>query len=137
MEFISTLPIDECGRRGLAGIVIGGITGATFGVVEAARASTLSSDWKTIPTKLRDPTVMRFFFRHHMTTTALFGGMFGTYQIMRCALEKNTDLDEYTNAGVAAVGSMLPFLPSRIMRRNMPFALMLVGMDVYNGGLKR
>jgi hypothetical protein len=139
MDRISTLPINECGRRALAGIVIGGVTGATFGVVEAAKVSTLSKDWKSLGTKLRDPVVMRFFFRHHLTTTALFGAMFGTYQVMRCTLEKvgPADMDEYAMAGTAAVGSMLPFLPSRIMRRNMPFALMLVGMDVYNGGLRR
>mmetsp|Transcript_30548 Transcript_30548/g.48923 ORF Transcript_30548/g.48923 Transcript_30548/m.48923 type:complete len:92 (+) Transcript_30548:358-633(+) len=88
-----------------------------------------------MPTKLRDPNIMKFFFRSQLTTTAMFGGMFSVYQAVRCTIQETTDMEYPVAVGAAAITGVGPFLPSRHFRRSLPWALVLVGMDVYSGGL--
>lgn len=103
--------------------------------MEGAKNAGLVTDLKVLPQKLRDPVVMRFFFRQQLATTAMFGGMFCTYQTVQCALGLQQVDRPFAVAG-AAVAGVAPFLPSRTFRRNLPWALMLVAMDVYGGGMK-
>ncbi|GBG28398.1 Hypothetical Protein FCC1311_046212 [Hondaea fermentalgiana] len=86
-------------------------------------------------TKFRDPVVMRFFFRQQLGTTAMFAGMFATYQTVSCLVsEQGVERPVAVAAGAAA--GVAPFLPNRLFRRSLPWALVLVGMDVYSGGIK-
>mmetsp|Transcript_16845 Transcript_16845/g.27231 ORF Transcript_16845/g.27231 Transcript_16845/m.27231 type:complete len:92 (+) Transcript_16845:483-758(+) len=85
--------------------------------------------------KMKDPVVMRFFFRQQLGTTAMFAGMFATYQVVQCLLTEQGMERPVAIAGGTAAG-VAPFLPNRLFRRSLPWALVLVGMDVYSGGIK-
>mmetsp|Transcript_30547 Transcript_30547/g.48917 ORF Transcript_30547/g.48917 Transcript_30547/m.48917 type:complete len:162 (+) Transcript_30547:93-578(+) len=134
MEWPS-IELTGCARNAYAGGIIGTICGFMFGSVDAGKVSGLTTDFATMPTKLRDPNIMKFFFRSQLTTTAMFGGMFSVYQAVRCTIQETTDMEYPVAVGAAAITGVGPFLPSRHFRRSLPWALVLVGMDVYSGGL--
>jgi len=102
--------------------------------VEAAKSAGISSDFTKIGVKVRDPVLMRFFFRQQMSTTAMFGGMFAVYQTVQCACRRN-EMDLVTSTAVAGPVALVPFISSRLFRRNLPWALVLIGLDIYGGGM--
>mmetsp|Transcript_18488 Transcript_18488/g.21353 ORF Transcript_18488/g.21353 Transcript_18488/m.21353 type:complete len:141 (+) Transcript_18488:51-473(+) len=129
---------SDCSRRAYAGAIIGTICGFMFGAMDAGRVSGLTSDYTKVLEKIKSPVVTRVFFRQNMLTTVLFGGMFTTYQVTKCALDNYgpQDWDNIPQSAVACVVGLAPVIGFRNMRRNLPYALVLVGMDVYQGGLK-
>jgi len=50
-------------------------------------------------------------------------------------MDKNLDVPVV--AGVAAAAGIVPFLPNRMFRRNLPWACVLIGMDIYGGGISK
>ena len=45
-------------------------------------------------------------------------------------------MEEEVQTIIAAGAGIAPVLPSRAMRRNLPWMLVLVGFDWWNGGVK-
>lgn len=166
--------LEECQRSSFAGVMIGTICGAVFGVgtygalllvlvlfcfqvdihtfltcvwlvgivfplvgwrdgaAEAGKVSGLTSDLAKMGTKLKDPTIMRYFFRTQMATTAQFAAFFTVYSTTKCLLSNKSDLDKYAIYGAAAAAGIGPFIPSRLFRRNLPWAGALICMDIYS-----
>ena len=79
----------DCVQKAYAGAVIGTVCGFCFGAMDAANASGIVSDpsFAAIRQKLRSPTIMRFYFRHHLGVTGMFGLMYTTYQSAKCGIE--------------------------------------------------
>mmetsp|Transcript_3256 Transcript_3256/g.5454 ORF Transcript_3256/g.5454 Transcript_3256/m.5454 type:complete len:138 (+) Transcript_3256:102-515(+) len=127
----------DCARNAFAGGFIGTVCGFMFGTADAGKSAGLTTDFSKVGSKLRDPTLMRFFFKNQMQTTLMFGGFYTLYQTSRCLIENHTEIDKYAGMAGATVVSLAPVLPSRLFRRNLPWALCLVGMDAYSGGLQR
>lgn len=127
-------------RRFMGGGIIGLVCGFTFGAVDAANVVGLTGTKEPFTksvARLGDPKVMRVFFAHQMRVTAGFGVMFAGYQVSRWGLEQSfPNMEEEVQTILSAGAGIAPVLPSRAMRRNLPWMLVLVGFDWWNGGVK-
>lgn len=57
---------------------------------------------------------------------------FATYHTLKCAVREVGWVEDTVGSGVAAaVGAALPFARSNVMRRNILYAGILVGLDLY------
>ena len=131
-------------RRTFGGTVVGTVCGFSFGGVDAAKVVGLTAkdganalNLHNIMKKLVDPKLMQAFFKHQLKVTGCFGVFFGSYQCARWALDKHYPiLDDEQQTFIACAAALAPVLPTRVMRRNLPWALALVGFDWWNGSLK-
>lgn len=58
---------------------------------------------------------------------------YGGFQVCKYGLKLSSpDLDNVGNAVGAGVFSILPMLPSAYFRRHIPYAMVLIAIDVYN-----
>ena len=124
-------------RRVGAGGFIGGVTGMTVGVVDGARVAGLSAkDIAKLGQQLASRPIQRLLVRHQLLCVGWFSAFYATYQGAAYLIsEKRPDLSANERLVTAGALTLLPMSPSRVIRRNLPFALMIVGLDIYHGGL--
>ena len=110
-------------RRIGIGAFIGGITGITVGIVDGVRVANLSTDnIAKLGKQLASKPVQRLLVRQQLLCIGCFAAFYGVYQGTTYALYKfKPDMDTYARLGGAGVVAAAPMLPSRVMRRNLPF----------------
>jgi len=110
-------------RRVAFGVLCGTMTGASFGAVEILRDAKGMRASKSEAMR----KVMRF--------SGLFGGFFGTYHGIRRVLKMYYPQPAEYNVATAGILSITPliFLQRGKLRPLIPYSVMLVALDAFNG----
>ncbi|KAG7388039.1 hypothetical protein PHYBOEH_008022 [Phytophthora boehmeriae] len=112
-------------NRLIFGSLVGFVTGATFGGIDGAKLY-MKTHGKLAPAALSSVA------RGAGATGGAFSGFFFAYQGIKTALVTQRGEDDLTNAGIATVAAGLPFIRSKVMKQNLPYALMLVVLDHFH-----
>ena len=130
---------NDLGKVGFGGIVIGSTCGGLFGLFEGIRLAGLKYDFNDLRAKLGQPRTFTIIGSQVFKTMSLFSIFFAGYQVSRFLLanriERTKEWEKPAHATIAAIASAAPLMPSRTFRANLPYACVLVGLDIYNGGL--
>ena len=94
------------------------------------------TDLPTALRNIRNPLKVRRFAVHQGSTMFALGLCCGTYQLSRHMLyEYVEDIPDGANIAGSVLVAFGPLLPSKVFRRSLPWAGLMVAMDVYHGGL--
>lgn len=120
-EFDLKKDATEIGKRVAFGTVCGGLTGASFGAIDALR------DTKNLTgnSKLVSQKVMRY--------TGVFAGFFGMYHGTRKILKLCYPQSSEVNVATSAVICIAPLIIVPSLRAIVPYGIVLVGLDAING----
>ncbi len=113
--------LTKIGKRGLFGLICGTMTGFCFGVVDIVR------DPKAIKTKSIEAS--KKLFRYSST----FGAFFAGYHGLRETLKLYVPMPPEENVTTAAIVSLLPLVVIPSLRKNLPYAFVMICIDVFNG----
>eukprot|EP00924_Labyrinthula_sp_SR-Ha-C_P008402 maker-scaffold_11-snap-gene-12.8-mRNA-1 protein AED:0.00 eAED:0.00 QI:36/1/1/1/1/1/2/742/144 len=128
--------IDTETKRSIyGGGVVGGICGLIFGLLDGVKMSGLSADYKQLPTRIRDPKALNIVGKQMISTSLLFGIFYSVYQVSKYQIKDRNIITDYpTSIAAASLVACVPVIGTKVFRRNLPYAAMLVALDVYNGG---
>ncbi|KAL4086677.1 hypothetical protein PRIC1_013739 [Phytophthora ramorum] len=111
-------------NRLIFGSLVGFVTGATFGGIDAAKT------YHKTHGKLA-PAALSSVARGAAVTGGAFSGFFFMYCGIKTVLATQRE-DDLVGAGIATVAAGLPFIRSTVMKQNLPYALMLVALDHFH-----
>lgn len=111
-------------NRLVFGSLVGFVTGATFGGIDGAKLY-MKQQGKLAPAALSSVA------RGAATTGGAFSGFFFLYCGIKTALTTQRE-DDFISAGMSTFAAGLPFIRSTVMKRNLPYALMLVALDHFH-----
>jgi hypothetical protein len=113
--------VTDIGKRVLFGTICGGITGATFGAIEALRdTKNLTGNSQLVKQK-----VTKF--------GGMFAGFFSLYHGTRKTLHLYVPMSPENNVMTASAVSLSPVLVFRNLRPMAPYGVLLIILDCVNG----
>ena len=112
--------IESIGRRGLFGVITGGITGASFGAVEVVRDLKLMRAEK------------RIAIAKVSTFASRFAAFFGSYHVVRRTLKLYAPTSYDVNVALSAALTISPLIFMPKYRGLIPYSIFLVGLDYIN-----
>lgn len=116
-------------ERLLFGGIVGAVTGSFFGGLDAVqgikKGEAFGVRLNTLPAKAK-------FSAEHVGSAALvFSIFYASYQgVKYISKVARDDEDDWGNPVTATFVTVLPLMASTTFRRNVPYALLLIGMDV-------
>ncbi|TMW61914.1 hypothetical protein Poli38472_010977 [Pythium oligandrum] len=112
-------------NRLIFGGLVGFCTGATFGTIDAVKVYQKQHNKVSL-------AAINQVARGAAVSGGAFAGFFLAYQGVKTVMEVQRGTEDLVNVGVATVTAGIPFLGSKILRHNIPYALMLVALDHFH-----
>ncbi|CAM9268275.1 unnamed protein product, partial [Phaeothamnion confervicola] len=122
--------IEDVGRRAAFGCILGGVTGITFGAMDAHRVIRNDATAKFSTAGLKATEALR---QCAMSGKKIVWGAFFTgYMVFKHSAMVYRQEDDFFNVLIAGPAAIAPFLPFPAVRARLPYAMLLVAMDTIN-----
>jgi hypothetical protein len=112
--------IQEIGRRGLFGAIVGGVTGFGAGSIDVLRDPKMMAAKKSAAAA----KVMRYGY--------LFGGFFAGYQAVYQTTSLYSPLSKEANIGISSTISLFPLAAIPKLRPMVPYGFVLIAFEIFN-----
>ncbi|GAB5031892.1 Hypothetical protein NocV09_00701550 [Nannochloropsis oceanica] len=117
-------------ERLMFGGVVGAVTGAFFGGLDAVQGIKKGEAFGVMLNTL--PSKAKFSGEHIGSAALVFSIFYSSYQGIKYISKVARDEDDWGNPATAAITTVAPLLLSATFRRNVPYAVLLIGMDVFS-----
>ena len=125
MDLVEGSP--RCVKRAYAGTVLGVVMGGF-----ASFANAIQAHGTKLPSLImRDAIVRRSVGERSLRTMGIIGVWSGVYQTTRCVLDERGVTDP-ENTVLSAGVSVSPLLAIGAIRTEVPWVLILIGLDIYH-----
>uniref|UniRef100_A0A7S2UVA1 Mitochondrial import inner membrane translocase subunit TIM22 n=1 Tax=Fibrocapsa japonica TaxID=94617 RepID=A0A7S2UVA1_9STRA len=118
----------ELGGRATFGAICGAFTGMSCGAVDGWKAARAMSPMALVGAGGTFNVVLADTAK----TGVMFAGFYTTYQSVKECTRVLRKEDDLVNSFVASAVSLSPMLLYTPFRNRLPYALMLIGLDVFN-----
>ena len=132
-QWYEQIEYQKLGRNGLYGGIMGCVMGFGFGIQSGMTAAQLKSVGATFDALKNGGAQRTTLLRVARGTSLAFGGFFSLFQMGFYVATKyrnsQIDLEQFAACGALSV---IPFLRVQYLRKNLPYAVALIGLDAFS-----